>query len=418
MEFSYDRDWVASKEARPISLSLPMNLDGQPLKGERVGYFFDNLLPDSEGIRQRIRARYGTKGASAFDLLEAIGRDCVGALQLLPDDKLPQGVTDISVTPLSNAQVEKLLLGIVSEDRFGSEAEDEDFRISIAGAQEKTALTLHEGRWCKPHGATPTTHIFKLPLGLVGGRKMDMRTSLENEWLCAQLLTEYGISIASCEVKQFGATKALVVKRFDRELHSSKRYWLRLPQEDFCQATGTPSSSKYESEGGPGLTDISRILQGSENREKDVDTLLRAQVLFWMLAAIDGHAKNFSIRLLAQGRYRLTPLYDVLSAWPITGPRHDQLHLKKLKLAMSLPGTEGKHYRIVGMNRRLFNTTARQCGLGSDMESIIVDVVTATPTVIEKVQARLPKGFPAELFESVTTELRNAAKLLGDMPPT
>jgi serine/threonine-protein kinase HipA len=418
MEFSYDRDWVASKEARPISLSLPMNLDGQPLKGQRVGYFFDNLLPDSEGIRQRIRTRYGTKDASAFDLLEAIGRDCVGALQLLPDDKLPQGVTDISVMPLSNAQVEKLLLGTVSEDRFGSEAEDEDFRISIAGAQEKTALTWHEGRWCKPRGATPTTHIFKLPLGLVGGRKMDMTTSLENEWLCAQLLTEYGVVAASCEVKQFGATKALVVSRFDRQLHSSKRYWLRLPQEDFCQATGTPSSLKHEADGGPGITDISRILQGSENREKDLDTLLRAQLLFWMLAATDGHAKNFSIRMLPQGRYRLTPLYDVLSAWPIAGSRHNQLHPKKIKLAMSLRGTKTKHYRIADMNRRRFNLTARQCGFGSDMEAIIADVVTATPTVIEKVQARLPKGFPEELFESITTGLRNAAKLLGNMPPT
>jgi serine/threonine-protein kinase HipA len=418
MEFSYDRDWVASKEARPISLSLPMNLDGQPLKGQRVGYFFDNLLPDSEGIRQRIRTRYGTKDASAFDLLEAIGRDCVGALQLLPDDKLPQSVTDISVMPLSNAQVEKLLLGTVSEDRFGSEAEDEDFRISIAGAQEKTALTWHEGRWCKPRGATPTTHIFKLPLGLVGGWKMDMTTSLENEWLCAQLLTEYGVVAASCEVKQFGATKALVVSRFDRELHSSKRYWLRLPQEDFCQATGTPSSLKYEADGGPGITDISRILQGSENREKDLDTLLRAQLLFWMLAATDGHAKNFSIRLLPQGRYRLTPLYDVLSAWPIAGSRHNQVHPKKIKLAMSPRGTKTKHYRIADMNRRRFNLTARQCGFGSDMEAIIADVVTATSTVIEKVQARLPKGFPEELFESITTGLRNAAKLLGNMPPT
>jgi serine/threonine-protein kinase HipA len=418
MEFSYDRDWVESKEARPISLSLPMNLDGQPLKGQRVGYFFDNLLPDSEGIRQRIRTRYGTKDASAFDLLEAIGRDCVGALQLLPDDKLPQGVTDISVMPLSNARVEKLLLGTVSEDRFGSEAEDEDFRISIAGAQEKTALTWHEGRWCKPRGATPTTHIFKLPLGLVGGWKMDMTTSLENEWLCAQLLTEYGVVAASCEVKQFGATKALVVSRFDRELHSSKRYWLRLPQEDFCQATGTPSSLKYEAAGGPGITDISRILQGSENRERDLDTLLRAQLLFWMLAATDGHAKNFSIRLLPQGRYRLTPLYDVLSAWPIAGSRHNQLHPKKIKLALSLRGTKTKHYRIADMNRRRFNLTARQCGFGSDMEAIVADVMTATPTVIEKVQARLPKGFPEELFESITTGLRNAAKLLGNMPPT
>jgi serine/threonine-protein kinase HipA len=418
MEFSYDREWVASKEARPISLSLAMNLDGQPLKGQRVGYFFDNLLPDGEAIRQRIRARFGTKDASAFDLLEAIGRDCAGALQLLPDDKLPQGVTEISVTPLSNAQVEKLLLGTVSEARFGSEIQDEDFRVSIAGAQEKTALTWHEGRWCKPRGSTPTTHIFKLPLGLVGGRKVDMSTSLENEWLSTQLLTEYGIDAASCEVKQFGATKALVVRRFDRKLHSSKRYWLRLPQEDFCQATGTPSSLKYEADGGPGITDISRILQGSENREKDLGTLLRAQLLFWMLAATDGHAKNFSIRLLPQGRYRLTPLYDVLSAWPIAGSRHNQLHPKKLKLAMSLRGTKTKHYRIADMNRRRFNLTARECGFGLDMEAIIADVVTATPTVIEKVQARLPKGYPMELFESITTGLRSAAKLLGDMPPT
>jgi serine/threonine-protein kinase HipA len=416
MEFSYDPAWVASKEGRPISLSLPINLDGQPLKGEKVGFFFDNLLPDSEGIRQRIRSRYTTKTAEAFDLLEAIGRDCVGALQLLPEDKTPEGVTGIHVTPLGELQVEEFLHGAVSEP-LRADADDDDFRISIAGAQEKTALTWHGGRWCKPHGATPTTHIFKLPLGLVGGRKMDMRTSLENEWLCARLLTEYGLPVASCEVQRFGATKTLVVRRFDRELHSSKRYWLRLPQEDFCQATGTPSSSKYESEGGPGLTDLSRILQGSENREKDLDTLLRAQLLFWMLAAIDGHAKNFSIRLLAQGRFCLTPLYDVLSAWPVTGPGHDQLHLKKLRLAMSLRGTKSKHYRIAEINRRHFDTTARLCGLGSDMEPIITSVVNATPGVIEQVRARLPSEFPPGLFESITTGLRNAANLLAEMSP-
>jgi serine/threonine-protein kinase HipA len=414
-EFSYDAEWVESKEGRPISLSLPINLDGQALKGEKVNFFFDNLLPDSEGIRQRIRSRYSTASAGAFDLLEAIGRDCVGALQLLPQGKVPEGVSTIDVTPLREREIERLLLGTVSE-AVRAVAEEEDFRISIAGAQEKTALTWHQGQWCKPHGATPTTHIFKLPLGLVGGRKMDMTASLENEWLCAQLLTEYGIPVAACEVKQFGATKALVVARFDRVLHPSERYWLRLPQEDFCQATGTPSSSKYESDGGPGLIDISRILQGSEDREKDLSTLLRAQLLFWMLAATDGHAKNFSIRLLAQGRYRLTPLYDVLSAWPITGPRHNQLHLKKLKLAMSLRGTKTKHYRLEEMNRRLFNLTAGQCGLGSDMESIITDVVTATPGVIEKVRCRLPHGFPAELFESVTTGLRKAARQLREMP--
>ncbi len=414
MELSYDPDWIASAEARPLSLSLPINFDGLPLKGDKVGSFFDNLLPDSDVIRRRVRSRFGTKGSDAFDLLEAIGQDCVGALQLLPEGTTPQGVSSISASPLSDAQVEAFLLGAVSEP--ASPLDDDEFRISIAGAQEKTALTRHRGRWCKPHGATPTTHIFKLPLGLVGGRRMDMSTSLENEWLCSRLLAGFGLPVADCEVKEFGSTKALVVTRFDRTLHSSRRYWLRLPQEDFCQATGVPSSRKYEADGGPGLTTIASVLAGSEAREDDLATLLRAQLLFWMLAATDGHAKNFSIRLLPQGRFRLTPLYDVISAWPITGSRQDQIHPKKLKLAMALHD-KNKHYRVEEIRRRHFNATARACGLGRDMEAVIEDVVARTPVVIETVGETLPKGFPAGLFESVTKGLQKAARLIRTMPP-
>jgi len=168
-------------------------------------------------------------------------------------------------------------------------------------------------------------------------------------------------------------------------------------------------------DGGPGLTDISSVLQGSESRDDDLTTLLRAQLLFWMLAATDGHAKNFSIRLLPQGRYRLTPLYDVLSAWPITGPRHNQLHVKKLKLAMAVRGTT-KHYRVAEIERRHFNMTARQCGLGTDMDPVIADVLAKTTAVIEKVRATLPKGFPANLFDAVTTRLQKAAKQIERIP--
>ena len=131
-------------------------------------------------------------------------------------------------------------------------------------------------------------------------------------------------------------------------------------------------------DGGPGLTDIARVLQGSESRDEDLATLLRAQLLFWMLAATDGHAKNFSIRLLQQGRYRLMPLYDVLSAWPVTGSRQNRIHPKKLKLAMALRG-ESKHYRVEEITRRHFNATARRCGLGAGMESVIDDIIAGTP---------------------------------------
>jgi serine/threonine-protein kinase HipA len=412
MELVYDATWVASEGARPISLSLPMNLDGLPLKGERVGFFFDNLLPDSDSIRQRLRSRFKTRSGDTFDLLEAVGRDCVGAIQLLPDGSEPEGVHTIDATPLTDREIEKLLVRAVSSEAIVSD--DDDFRISIAGAQEKTALLWHDGRWCKPHGATPTTHIFKLPLGLVGGRQLDLTESLENEWLSAQLLAEYGVPVASCEVKKLGSAKALVVARFDRVLHSSGRYWLRLPQEDFCQATGVPSSLKYEADGGPGLIEIARILQGSEARNDDLSILLRAQLLFWMLAATDGHAKNFSLRLLPQGRFRLTPLYDVLSAWPVTGSRQNQVHAKKLKLAMAVRG-EKKHYRLEEIGRRHFNATARQCGLGSDMETIVDDVVTRTSSVIDAVGGRLPRGFPEGLFSSVTKGLQKAARRIGRM---
>jgi serine/threonine-protein kinase HipA len=242
---------------------------------------------------------------------------------------------------------------------------------------------------------------------------MDMTRSLENEWLCARILAAYGLSVAECEIAQFGATKTLIVTRFDRALHGSGRYWLRLPQEDFCQATGNPSGLKYEADGGPGLVEIARVLQASEARDDDLATLMQTELLFWMLAATDGHAKNLSIRILAQGRFHLTPLYDVLSAWPVTGTRKNQQHPSRLKLAMALRGKR-KHYRIAEIRRRHFNVTARACGLGENMERIISEVIEKTPSVIERIGAELPRDFPEELFGSITDGLARAARELAD----
>lgn len=412
-EFRYDPDWVAAPEGRPLSLSLPFTLDNQPLRGDVVRNYFDNLLPDNDRIRARLQSRFRTESTGAFDLLQAIGRDCVGAVQLLPDDQAPDSVFRIDVEPLDDIGVERMLKGAVSATTvLGQTApEDGDFRISIAGAQEKTALTWHQGHWCRPLGATPTTHIFKLPLGLVGNRQADMRTSVENEWLCAQLLAGFGLPVAACEIAHFGDQKALVVERFDRRLASSGDYWLRLPQEDFCQATGTPPGAKYEADGGPGLTDIAHILQNSETRATDLQTLLKAQLLFWMLAATDGHAKNFSIFLLAGGHYRLTPLYDVLSAWPVTGTRPNQLDYEKLRLAMAVRG-KNTHYRLRDIQRRHFNDMALKCSLDTAMDPLIDELASRVPGVLEAVSQALPADFPPDVFDTVAAGLRNSVRRL------
>lgn len=415
MEFQYDAAWTQSEEGRPLSLSLPFSLDQASIKGAPVEAYFDNLLPDADSIRKRLQDRFRTASRDAFDLLAAIGRDCVGAVQLLATDEKPRNVETIGAKPLSDAEVERALVETVAPPSLGAHASEEDFRISIAGAQEKTAFLLHKGRWCRPLGATPTTHIFKLPLGLIGGMQIDMSTSVENEWLCAVILRGYGLPVAACDIGRFGDQKVLIVERFDRQLHSSGRYWLRLVQEDFCQATATPSSRKYERDGGPGIAEIARILRGSIRRDQDLACLIKAQLLFWMLAAVDGHAKNFSLRILSGGRFQLTPLYDVLSIWPVIGKGPNKISWHDARLAMSVRG-KNKRYLLKDVQRRHFNAMAVQCGWGETAEPLIQDVLASTPRVIEAVQKNLPKAFPQQVLDTILQGLSKSARQLEAMP--
>jgi serine/threonine-protein kinase HipA len=368
-------------------------------------------LPDSEPIRRRLQDRFHTASRGAFDLLAAIGRDCVGAVQLLPEDETPADTRKIDARPLTEAALAHELSVATASGR--PVADDSEFRISIAGAQEKTAFLKHHGRWALPSGSTPTTHIFKLPLGLVGNRQADMRTSVENEWLCARIVAAFGIPVAECDIGEFGAHKVLIVERFDRVLHSSGRYWLRLMQEDFCQATGTPWHRKYQADGGPGLTAIARILRTSQESLRDLETLFRAQLLFWMLAATDGHAKNFSIRILAGGRFQLTPLYDVLSAWPIIGKKANEVPIEKVKLAMALPG-ERPRYLLQSIQRRHFETLAKRLGLGAAASALIDEMAARTPGVIDSIQEAIPRGFPQSLLDRVLDGLRKSSRKLTE----
>jgi serine/threonine-protein kinase HipA len=408
-EFVYDDAWMAAPEARPLSLSLPLTVGAHTHRGKLVEAYFDNLLPDSDPIRRRLQQRFHTASRDAFDLLGAIGRDCIGAVQILPADETPADIRRIEAIPLAEAQIADELAGVTAP--ASPTGDDREFRISIAGAQEKTAFLHHRGKWCRPVGSTPTTHIFKLPLGLVGNRQADFRSSVENEWLCSRILAEYGLPVASCEIGLFGDQKALIVERFDRQLHSSGKYWLRLMQEDMAQATGTPWHRKYQADGGPGVVDIARILRGSVQAPQDLAVLFKAQVLFWMLAATDGHAKNFSLRILPGGRFQMTPLYDVLSAWPVIGKRANEIPIEKIRMAMALPG-ERPHYSWKAVQRRHFESLARKLGLIAEVDALLADIVDRTPVALDSVQNSLPRNFSQTLIDRVMGNVRICAQTL------
>ena len=282
MELRYEDSWLVSTSARPLSLSLPLPLMGnEPLRGDRVESFFGNLLPDSGVIRMRLAQRFSAGSEDTFDLLAAIGRDCVGAVQLLPVDEEPTGFNSIEGEVLDDEGVAAVLRATVSSGSFAHHDKDHDFRLSIAGAQEKTALLRHEGRWLRPLGTTPTTHIIKLPLGLVGNMQADMRTSVYNEWLCLKFMEALGFDVAKADIVTFADhMPVLVVERFDRKRHPSGKWILRLPQEDFCQALGVSPAKKYEADGGPGIERLAQVLGGSQNARSDLRTLLASQVVF------------------------------------------------------------------------------------------------------------------------------------------
>ena len=419
MELQYELSWQASALGRPLSLSLPFNLNNEPLRGEMVANYFDNLLPDSTNIRKRVATRFKTGSIEPFNLLQAVGRDCVGAIQLLNEGEAPQGLDNVDGVEVNEEAIERHLLEVVSPERFaGGKSPDDDFRISLAGAQEKDAFLKWNGKWLKPRGATPTTHIFKMPLGLVGGRQADFSTSVDNEWLCLKLLHAFGLPVSQAEIQTFGKQRVLVVERFDRLVSVTGTRLLRLPQEDFCQATGTSPLRKYEADGGPGIKKIFEILQQSVAPQEDLRTFMASQILFWMLRAPDGHAKNFSIQLLAGGanRFRLTQMYDVMSAYPAMGPGSNQWAGQEVKLAMALLG-KNRHLHMYNIQRRHFNSTAKLVGYAENAEELLQEFVERTPAVVEQVRQVLPKGFSEKVADSVLGGLQKAARTLDAMAP-
>ena len=404
IDFTYDSAWLEWDSAIPVSLSLPLREDRYI--GAPVVAVFDNLLPDSDDIRRRLAERAHADGPDAYSLLAAVGRDCVGALQFVPEGGDVMGTAEVTAQAVTDQEIAKRISHL-TRNPLGIGDDDREFRISIAGAQEKTALLYWKDKWYVPHGTTATTHILKPQIGRLPSG-IDLSNSVENEHLCLELVRALGLPAAKSVIKDFADRRALVIERFDR-LWTKDGRLLRIPQEDCCQALSVPPSRKYESEGGPGICNLVELLKGSDVPEEDQRTLFKAQVIFWLLGATDGHAKNFSIRLAPGSRYRLTPIYDVVSAQPSVDAK--QIRLNNMKMAMAI----GRNRRSVvhTIAGRHFVETGDQCGLPARLVRDVLDEIRdAGKDSIDTVIAGLPDDFPAAVVGPISTGAKRRIDLL------
>jgi serine/threonine-protein kinase HipA len=404
IDFQYDEGWLAWEQAFPVSLSLPLREDR--FIGDPVIAVFDNLLPDNDQIRRRLAERVRAGGYDAYSLLAAVGRDCVGALQFLSDGTDPGPAGGIEGRPLGDEDIAGIL-GDLKRTPLGVD-ESGEFRISLAGAQEKTALLHWEDKWQVPHGSTATTHILKPEIGKLPNG-IDLSQSIENEHLCMRLTASMGLPTARTEIREFAGRRALVVERFDR-LRTRDGRLLRLPQEDCCQALSVPPPRKYEPDGGPGMRQILDLLKASDEPEADQTLFLKAQIVFWLLGATDGHAKNFSVFLLPGGRFCLTPLYDVMSAQPNVDA--GEIRHNRMKLAMAVG--DNRHYAIDTIMPRHFLQTAAGCGVPAPLvQGILDEIENDTDRAIEGAVNDLPPGFPERIVSSVIEGLRRRLRLFA-----
>lgn len=403
ISFKYERSWLEWEFVMPVSLSLPLR--SQTYSGAPVVAVFDNLLPDNDDLRRQIAARTHAEGTDAYSLLGAIGHDCAGALQFLPQNIEPGPAGSVQGDPLSNHEIASIIENLAAAPLGISE--DESFRISIAGTQQKTALLYRDGKWYKPRGATATTHIFKPSIGTLPNG-IDLTSSVENEYFCLKAVAALGIEAAQPQIMTFGKRTVLVVERFDRRWTADERL-LRLPQEDCCQALSISPTRKYQAHGGPGIVQILQLLRGSDDALADQRAFLKANIIFWLMGATDGHAKNFSVFLRPGGRFRLTPLYDVISAQPSVDSK--QLPWKNFSLAMSF-GTK-PHFKMRQISPRHFFQTADKAGIGKEIVSSIIEELRGEAMeAIDRVNEDLPQSFPVKIANSISRGIRRRLRTL------
>ena len=337
--FAYAQAWLDDEAAQPLSASLPKRTE--PFSRRECRPFFGGLLPE-ESQRDAAAQALGVSRANDFALLDRLGGDVAGALQLLPPGEGPATfAADGLPTPLDDAGLIRVLDALPVRPLLAGE---EGLRLSLAGAQSKVPVVLLDEAVALPAPGQPTTHILKPPISRFAA-------TTENEAFVMRLAAAIGLDVAQVEARTVKDRTFLLVNRYDRAI-GDDGVVRRIHQEDFCQALGVPPETKYASEGGPTFKDCFALLRRVAARPAvDVLKLLDAVIYNVIAGNADAHGKNFSILYDAEGP-RLAPLYDLLAtvAYPDLSP----------KFAMKI----GKRATLAELDAKGWAAFAADAGLG------------------------------------------------------
>ncbi len=382
VSFTYSDTYVAQQNT-PLSTGFPLQ-QNRDYDGQRVVVWLEGLLPDNDNVLQAWRTHFDAKDKSAFALLStSVGHDCAGAVQFCRQE-------DVAMLQERNGYVEWLsandLKSLVIQLRSpGTTWHDLGARIyqgrfSLSGAQAKTALVKDGDKLGIPRGALPSTVILKPTM-----TDPNFPDQALNEHLCLSAASSMGLLSAKTEILELSGTQCILIKRYDRLDINGVIH--RVHQEDMCQALGVPVRNKYQDSRGPSPIDIVTAIRRHVGESVlDVARFTDALIYNWLLAATDGHAKNYSF-LLSSETIRLAPLYDIASFLPYLS---DMNELPDLKLAMRV----AKRYEIE-KHDELEAWSRFATSIGVDEDAVLgrgAEMARCLPEAFQEVVSSLPKN--------------------------
>lgn len=310
ISFRYSDEWL-KKKGPAISLSMPL----QSAAYDQVAhYFFANLLPEGD-YRRTIERVLKISKDNDYSLLKTIGGDCAGALTIAAVPPNPE------LAYYEKFSKSKLIEFIKSN---GATALTSN-RLSLAGAQGKLPVRLHNTEFELPGDAAPSTHIIKF-----NSNPTAYPCLVENEYILTQMANQLGLKTIDCDIQQINDEVVLISKRYDR-IHLND--WpTKLHQEDLCQALGFSHTQKYQKDGGPSLKQCVAVLR-SHLGLYDIQQIVDWYLFNFIAGNCDAHAKNLSLLYQEDFKISLAPFYDLVAT--MTYPNLDR------NLAMEFGGESG-----------------------------------------------------------------------------
>ena len=297
----YTVDALEAHDLGTPLLSVRFPVQNAPFAHDPTKAFLDGLLPE-EPLRASVAAELGLLAGDTFGLIRELGRECAGAVVILPDGEPLASATG---TEEPKSIGEGAFLELVANLREAPLGVRSGVRLSLGGVQEKLVLTAGpRGSWRLPTAFMPSTHILK-------PEPAAYPDLIANEAFCMRFARALGLNVAEVKIGDVFGIRFLIVTRYDR-IQRSDGAIDRVHQEDFCQALGIDPKKKYQNRGGPSLRRIASVLAGLAE-PGSLDSLVRAVVVNVLIANADAHSKNFSLMHPENGRSGLAPLYDLVS---------------------------------------------------------------------------------------------------------